>query len=635
MSDERNDATEATTTANRRILDELPFSDRQDFEDASRGFVAPLADDGVTKNADGQVVWDLSRFSFITDDAEAPGTVNPSLWRQSQLVVKGGLFKVVDRLYQVRSQDLSNLTILEGDTGLILFDPLISEETARAALELYYAHRPRKPVVAVVHSHSHVDHYGGVRGVVSEDDVKAGKVKIIAPVGFLDAAIKENVFLGNAMSRRASYMYGNLLPPDPKGQVGAGLGMSTSSGTISLIPPTDEITETGQRMTIDGLDFEFQLAPDTEAPAEMHWYIEQLKAVSAAENCCHTLHNTYTPRGAPIRDPQAWSKYLNELIDRWGAKSEVMYGMHHWPVWGNDRVLDMLTKARDGYRYLNDQTLRLANHGLGPVEIAEQVELPDELAHHWALRPYYGTMSHNVKATYTKYLGWFDGNPATLHTHPPEYAAKKYVEMMGGADKVVEGARAAYDEGDYRWVAEVVKHVVFADPDHDAGKQLLADAFEQLGYQSENGPWRNFYLTGAKELRGGVMQLPTPNTASPDSVRAMSLDTFLDYLGIRLNGPRAAGKQITMNLVFTDTDEQLVLFVSNGALSHSPDRQAPDADATLTMARSELNEIILGASTVDDAVSSGRGELAGSSDAVSDLLSLFDTFDFWFNIVTP
>ena len=371
------------------------------------------------------------------------------------------------------------------------------------------------------------------------------------------------------MSRRASYMYGNMLPPGPTGQVGAGLGMTTSSGTVTLIPPTHEITETGQRMNIDGLDFEFQLAPDTEAPAEMHWYIEQLAAVCAAENCCHTLHNTYTLRGAPIRDPQAWSKYLQELIDRWGDRVEVMYGMHHWPVWGNDRVIEMLTKARDGYRYINDQTLRLANHGFTPVEIAEQVEFPPELANHWAMRPYYGSVNHNVKATYSKYLGWFDGNPANLHTHPPEYAARKYVEMMGGADQVVERARAAFDEGDYRWVAEVVKHVVFADPDHQGGRELLADALEQLGYQSETGPWRNFYLTGAKELRDGVMQLPTPNTASPDSVRAMTLDTFLDYLGIRLNGPNAAGKQLTINISVTDTGETAVLLVANGSLSHS------------------------------------------------------------------
>jgi alkyl sulfatase BDS1-like metallo-beta-lactamase superfamily hydrolase len=635
MSDPRKDATEATRSANEEVLATLPFSDRRDFDDAAEGLVAPLPDGGVITDDEGRVVWDLSRFSFIADGVDPPETVNPSLWRQSQLVVKGGLYKVVDRLYQVRSADLSNLTIVEGDTGLIVFDPLISVETARAAMDLYFEHRPRRPVVAVVHSHSHVDHYGGVRGVVSEDDVREGRTMIVAPVGFLQAAVAENVFAGNTMSRRASYMYGNMLPPDPKGQVGAGLGVTTSNGTVTLIPPTHEITETGQRMQIDGLDFEFQLAPDTEAPAEMHWYIDQLRAVCAAENCCHTLHNTYTLRGAPIRDPQAWSKYLNELIDRWGDRTDVMYGMHHWPVWGNDRVVEMLEKARDGYRYINDQTLRLANHGYTPVEIAEQVEFPPELADHWAMRPYYGSVNHNVKATYSKYLGWFDGNPANLHTHPPEYAAKRYVEMMGGTDAVVEKARSAFDEGDYRWVAEVVKHVVFADPDHQAGRDLLADAFEQLGYQAETGPWRNFYLTGAKELRDGVLELPTPNTVSPDSVRAMTLDTFLDYLGIRLDGPRAAGKRITVNLALTDTGDTAVLFLANGSLSHSIGRQDPGADATLEMARAALDDIILGAATVPDLIDAGSTELRGDVDAVHDLLGLLDTFEFWFNIVEP
>jgi alkyl sulfatase BDS1-like metallo-beta-lactamase superfamily hydrolase len=632
---EAKQATDATRAAQRAVLEQLPFSDRQDFEDADRGFIAPLPDGGVITAESGEVVWDLSRFSFLHDHDEAPDTVNPSLWRQSQLVVKGGLYKVVDRLYQVRSADLANLTIVEGDTGLIVFDPLISIETARAAMDLYFQHRPRKPVLAVVHSHSHVDHYGGVRGVVDEADVRSGKVMIIAPVGFLEAAVAENVFAGNTMSRRASYMYGNLLEPGPSGQVGAGLGVTTSSGTVTLIPPTHEIAETGQRMNIDGLDFEFQLAPDTEAPAEMHWFIEQLAAVCAAENCCHTLHNTYTLRGAPIRDPQAWSKFLQELIDRWGHKSEVMYGMHHWPVWGNDRVLEMLIKARDGYRYINDQTLRLANHGLTPVEIAEQVEFPPELANHWALRPYYGSVNHNVKATYSKYLGWFDGNPANLHTHPPEYAAKRYVEMMGGPDRVVEAARVAYDDGDYRWVAEVVKHVVFADPEHPGGKDLLADALEQLGYQAETGPWRNFYLTGAKELRDGVMQLPTPNTASPDSVRAMKLDTFLDYLGIRLNGPKAAGKQLIINISLTDSGESAVLLLANGSLSHSPDRQDPNADATLTMPRRGLDDIILGVSDLSGLVSDGVVTVDGDASAVRDLVSLLDTFELWFNIVTP
>lgn len=635
MTERSNEATKFTKASNSELLSKLPFEDRRDFEDAARGFIAPLPDRGVIKDDNGRVVWDLTRYDFIKEDASSPETVNPSLWRQSQLVLKGGLFKVVDRLYQIRSADLSNMTIVEGDTGLIIFDPLISAETAKAALELYYEHRPKKPVVAVVHSHSHVDHYGGVRGVVSEEDVKTGKVMIIAPVGFLKAAVAENVLAGNVMSRRASYMYGNLLPPGPKGMVGTGLGMSTSNGTITLIPPTHEITETGQKMNIDGLTFEFLLAPDTEAPAEMHWYIEELKALTAAENCCHTLHNTYSMRGTSCRDPQAWSKYLNQTIDMWGHKTEVMYGMHHWPVWGKERVLEMLKKGRDGYRFINDQTLRLANHGYTPVEIAEMIEYPPELARHWAMRGYYGTLNHNVKAAYTKYLGWFDGNPATLHELPPEDAAKKYVEMMGGVDAVVEKATKDYAKGEYRWVSEVVKHVVFADPEHKAARELLADAFEQMGYQAESGPWRNFYLTGAKELREGVKQLPTPNTASPDTVRAMSLDLFFDYLGMRLNGPKAAGKKITVNFDFTDTGETAVLFLANAALNHSPDRQVANADASLTLTRIALNKIILQESTFDEEIKNGEVQVEGSLDKVHELISLLDVFEFWFNIVTP
>jgi alkyl sulfatase BDS1-like metallo-beta-lactamase superfamily hydrolase len=341
-----------------------------------------------------------------------PPTVNPSLWRQSQLCAKGGLFKVVERMYQVRNHDISNLTIVEGDTGLILFDPLISTECSKAALELYYEHRPHKPVLAVVYSHSHVDHYGGVKGVIAEEDVAAGKVRVIAPEGFLEAAVSENIMAGNVMTRRALYQYGSLVPFDEKGNLGLGLGTTISLGTITLIAPTETITETGQKLDIDGLTFEFMLAPDTEAPSEMHWFIEELGALTAAENCCHTLHNTYTLRGAQIRDPHAWAQYLGETIERWGAKTEVLYGMHHWPVWGSERAIDLLSKGRDAYAFINDETLRLANHGFGPVEIAEKVKLPDVLDRHWALRGYYGTLNHNVKATYVKYLGWFDGNPA-------------------------------------------------------------------------------------------------------------------------------------------------------------------------------------------------------------------------------
>ena len=411
--------------------------------------------------------------------------------------------------------------------------------------------------------------------------------------------------------------------------------MTTSVGTVTLIPPTDEITETGQRMTIDGLTFEFLLAPDTEAPAEMHWFIEELGALTAAENCCHTLHNTYTLRGASIRDPQAWSRYLNETIDRWGHKTEVMYGMHHWPVWGTDRVLEMLRKGRDAYRYINDQTLRLANHGHTPVEIAEMVELPDGLAHHWALRGYYGTVNHNVKATYVKYLGWFDGNPANLHTLPPEEVAKRYVEFMGGAEATLEKARSAYESGEYRWVAEVVNHVVFADPSNQEARGLQADALEQMGYQSESGPWRNFYLTGAKELRDGVVELPAPNTASPDSVRAMSLDLFFNYLGVRLNGPKAGDTTLTLNLGFTDTGEQAVLELANGALNHVLGHTAEEADATVTLTRGALDRVIVGEKTLADEMSSGEITVEPDTAPLEKLVSLLDTFEFWFPIVEP
>jgi alkyl sulfatase BDS1-like metallo-beta-lactamase superfamily hydrolase len=630
----RADASDATRAANEAMAASLAFEDTRDFDEAARGLVAPLPDGGRVLGADGQPVWDLSRFEFVHEHEESPATVNPSLWRQMRLVVQGGLYEVVPGLYQVRTLDLSNITFAEGDDGIVVFDPLISTETARAALELYYEHRPRKPVVAVVFSHSHVDHYGGVRGIVDEADVRAGKVKIVAPVGFLEAAVAENVLAGNVMSRRASYMYGNLLPADPRGQVGAGLGVSTSSGTVSLIPPTDHVTETGQRMTIGGLNFEFMLAPDSEAPAEMHWFIDQLGAVTAAENCCHTLHNTYSIRGTKIRDPLAWSKYLEQTIELWGDRAEVMFGMHHWPAWGRERVLELLGMARDGYRFINDETLRLANHGLTPSEVAEQVEFPPALGRHWAMRGYYGTLSHNVKATYVNYLGWFDGNPANLHTLPPADAAKRYVEFMGGPDATLDKARAAFELGDYRWVAEVVNHVVFADPGNQAAHGLQAAALEQLGYQAESGPWRNFYLTAAQELRDGVRQLPTPNAASPDSVRAMSTVLFLDYLAVRLNGSRAGDRSITLGLTLPDVGESWTLMVRNGALSHRTGVDQ-DTDAAVTISRTDLNEVILRTAPLADLIADGRATVEGDQQGLQDFIALLDDFEFWFNIVTP
>ncbi|HEY3864764.1 MAG TPA: alkyl sulfatase dimerization domain-containing protein [Solirubrobacteraceae bacterium] len=633
MSD-RQDATEFTKAVNDELLSLLPFEDRQDFEDAARGHIAEI-NGSVVHAPDGRVTWDPNKFAFVGDDRPCPPTVNPSLWRQSQLCAHGGLFKVVERMYQVRNHDISNLTIVEGDTGLILFDPLISVECSAAALELYFEHRPRKPVVAVVYSHSHVDHYGGVKGVISEEDVAAGKVRVIAPEGFLEAAVSENIMAGNVMTRRALYQYGSLIPFDERGNIGLGLGTSISLGTITLIAPTETITETGQKLEIDGLTFEFMLAPDTEAPSEMHWFIEELGALTAAENCCHTLHNTYTLRGAQIRDPHAWSQYLGETIERWGHKADVLYGMHHWPVWGSDRAVDLLSKGRDAYGFINDETLRLANHGFGPAEIAEQVKLPDVLDRHWALRGYYGTLNHNVKATYVKYLGWFDGNPATLYPLPPEDSAKKYLEFMGGADAVLEKARAAYARGEYRWVAEVVNHVVFAEPSNTAARELQANTLEQLGYQSEAGTWRNLYLTGAQELRHGTPNVKLPSSASEDSIKAMSLDLFFNYLGVRLNGERAGATDVTLNWVFTDTDEQVLLRLSNGALSHVIGRTDDSADATITLTRAALNRFILGQSTLDDEAKNGEITVEPEIAPLDTLLGLLDDFDLWFNIVEP
>ena len=631
---ERGAASEFTKAVNDELLARLPFEDRQDFEDAARGLIAPLPDEPVT-SASGRVIWDPNAFAFIEPGSDAPDTVNPSLWRQSQLCAQGGLFEVVPRLYQVRNADLSNLTIVEGDSGLIVFDPLISAECAAMAMELYFAHRPRKPVVAVLYSHSHVDHYGGVKGVVSQEDVDAGRVRVIAPDGFLEAAIAENVLAGVAMSRRATYMYGAFLPRDPQGNVGSGLGMATSAGTVTLIPPTETITQTGQRLEIDGLTFEFLLAPDTEAPSEMHWFIEELGALTAAENCCHTLHNTYTLRGAQIRDPHAWSRYLSETIERWGDRTEVLYGMHHWPAWGRERALDLLRKGRDVYAYINDETLRLANHGYGPIEISEMVKLPDVLDRHWAVRGYYGTINHNVKATYVKYLGWYDGNPANLHPLPPVESDTRYVELMGGADAVLARAQEAYNRGEYRWVCQIVNHVVFADPSNTAARELEAAALEQLGYQSESGPWRNVYLSGALELRHGTPQVSVPNAASRDTVRAMPLDLFFGYLAVRLNGEKAGDLMLSFSFEFTDTGERVAVELAHGVLSHVVGRSAESPNARITMTRAALDRLILREATLDDEIASDEIAVEPAVEPLMQFLGLLDDFEFWFNLVEP
>ncbi|MFP3521157.1 alkyl sulfatase dimerization domain-containing protein [Pantoea sp. SIMBA_072] len=630
----QKDAAPATKQANDALYQQLPFDNKSDFEDAHKGFIAALPD-AVIKGESGNVIWDPKQYAFIKEGEKAPDTVNPSLWRQSQLINISGLFEVTEGIYQIRNLDLSNMTIIEGKEGVTVVDPLVSAETAKVGMDLYFKNRGKKPVVAVIYTHSHVDHYGGVRGVVDEADVKSGKVEIYAPAGFMESAVSENIMAGNVMSRRASYMYGNLLKADAKGQVGAGLGTTTSAGTVTLIAPTDYVTKTGEKRVIDGLTYDFMMAPGSEAPAEMLWFIEEKKVIQTAEDVTHTLHNTYSLRGAKIREPLPWSKYINDAINRWGDKADILMAQHHWPTWGNENVNKLLKSQRDLYRYINDQTLRMANEGLTRDEIAAQFKLPPSLATMWANRGYYGSVSHDVKATYVLYLGWFDGNPATLDELPPEDAAKKYVEYMGGADSILQKAKTDYDKGDYRWVAQVVSKVVFADPENKAARNLEADALEQLGYQAESGPWRNFYLTGAQELRNGVKQLPTPNTASPDTVRAMTPEMFFDYLALHINGEKAANAKAVLNVDFGEDGGKYKLELENGVLNHTANSEAQNADATLTLSRETLNKVILKEETLKQAQDKGEVKITGNADKVSELLGYMDKFDFWFNMVTP
>jgi alkyl sulfatase BDS1-like metallo-beta-lactamase superfamily hydrolase len=455
-------ASSSTLEFNKNSTASLPWSDKADFANAERGLIARLPNDGVIKDKNGKIVWDLSRFSaFIKDGAAAPDTVNPSLWRMSQLLMEAGLYEVVPGVYQVRGADLSNLTIVEGEQGITIYDPLIAAETARAALDVYYQNRPSKPVVAVIYSHSHVDHAGGVRGIVDQADVTSGKVKIFAPEGFLEDFIAENLFAGTAMGRRASYVYGNLVAPGPQGTVTAGLGITTPTGTITLIAPTDLITKTGEKRIIDGIEYEFLMAPGSEAPSEMMWYLPKFKLINTAEDATHTMHNLYTLRGAKTRDARLWPMYLNQALQMWGDRYEVQITMHHWPTWGNAEITRLIKAQRDTYKFMHDQTLHYANMGYTMNELPNLVTLPQSLVNQWASQGNYGTQSHNVRAVYNYYLGYFDGNPATLNPLPPVEVAAKYVSAMGGPDAVMKLGREAFQKGDYRWGAELVNHLVF------------------------------------------------------------------------------------------------------------------------------------------------------------------------------
>ncbi|MGE2724142.1 alkyl/aryl-sulfatase [Mycolicibacterium pulveris] len=624
---EQKPPTTVIASAHRQHLDELPFDDTADFDDADRGFLAALSP-CVVKAADGRVVWDNDAYAFLGGDA--PASVHPSLWRQSQLCAKQGLYEVVEGIYQVRGFDLSNISFIETDHGVIVIDPLISTETAAAALALYRAHRGDRPVVAVIYTHSHVDHFGGVLGVTTQADVDAGKVAVIAPEHFTEHAVQENVYAGTAMARRATYMYGTQLPIDVQGQVGCGLGQRTSTGEVALIVPTVDIAHTGETHTIDGVDIEFQMAPGTEAPAEMHFYFPRYRALCMAENATHNLHNLLTLRGALVRDPHVWAGYLTEAIDTFADRADVVFASHHWPTWGHDRIVEYLSVQRDLYAYLHDQTLRLINQGYTGVEIAEQFQLPPALHKAWHTHGYYGSVSHNVKAVYQRYMGWFDGNPGRLWPHPPEAIGPRYVEAMGGADRVVELARAAFDDGDYRWAATLLDHVMFTDENHRGARELYADTLDQLAYGAENAVWRNFFLSGATELRDGNFGTATQPT-SPTLLGQLTPEQIFDSLAINVNGPRAWDLDVAVDVTFLDTGANHRLTLRNGVLVHRKVPADPDtAQATVALA----NKLRLLALAVGDNDSPGL-DITGDTAALTSLIAAVDRPDPGFNIVTP
>ncbi|ECS5089352.1 MBL fold metallo-hydrolase, partial [Salmonella enterica subsp. arizonae serovar 18:z4,z23:-] len=622
------DATQYTQQINQQYIKNLPFSDRQDFADAQRGFIAPLPDHGILNNTDGKPYYRADDYKFDIN-ASAPQTINPSLWRQSQLNGISGLFKVTDRMYQVRGQDISNITFIEGKTGLIVIDPLVTAGAAKASLDLYYQNRPHRPIVAVIYTHSHTDHYGGVKGIVSEEEVKSGKVQIIAPEGFMEEAISENVLLGNIMSRRALYSYGLLLPHTPQGNIGNGLGVTLTTGLPTIIAPTKLITKTGEKMTIDGLEFEFLMAPGSEAPAEMHFYIPALKALCTAENATHTLHNFYTLRGAKTRDTSKWTEYLNETLDMWGSKAEVLFMPHTWPVWGNQHINDYIGKYRDTIKYIHDQTLHLANQGYTMNEIGDMIKLPKNLENNWASRGYYGSVSHNARAVYNYYLGYYNGNPADLHPYGQVEMGKRYVKALGGSAHAINLARDAYRQGDYRWAAELLKQVIAANPGDQTAKNLQADTFEQLGYQAESATWRGFYLTGAKELREGVHKFNHGTTNSPDTIKGMTVEMLFDYMAVRLDSSKAAGKDISLNFNLSDGDN-LNLTLENSVLNYRQSLQ-PKSDASFYMSRTDLHDVLTGQAKMAELVKAKKVKVIGNAVKLDEIIGCLDNFDLWVN----
>jgi alkyl sulfatase BDS1-like metallo-beta-lactamase superfamily hydrolase len=611
-------ASEATRAANAAVASTLP-PENQDSDFAQRGFVA-ASSDATIKSESGATVWDFSAYDFLEGDA--PASVNPSLWRHAKLLTKHGLFKAHERIYQVRGFDVANMSIIVGDTGLILVDPLTSVETAKAALTLARAHLGDKPVAAVIYTHSHIDHFGGVKGVVSTEDVAAGRVKIIAPRGFLEHAVTENVIAGNAMSRRATYQFGAALTAGPEGSMTSGIGPRVSGGARSIIAPTIEITKTGARLVVDGVEFVFQLTPETEAPAEMNFLLPRFGALCLAENANPSMHNVLTPRGALVRDAKRWADYLTEAQRLYGAKSGILFTSHGWPRFGGEAVNEFIVKHRDTYKYLHDQTVRLMNMGLTGEEIAERIALPEVLSNEWYNRGYYGTMRHNSRAVYQRYMGWYDGNPASLNNLPKEQTAARYVALMGGAKKVRKAAEKAIAAGDYRWASELLDQAVFAGD--EAARPLLAEAHRQMGYQAESAIWRNIYLSAARELTEGIAPSP-PVGQSADFIAATPTAALLDLLAVRLDPSKAS--DMALNLVFPDRKESFAVTIRNGVLVHEPGAMT-GAGVTLTLTRAAFLGSMFAGLTFSP-------KIEGDASAWAAFKTFFDAPDPNFAIVTP
>jgi alkyl sulfatase BDS1-like metallo-beta-lactamase superfamily hydrolase len=623
--------TARTAARNAEIAERLPLSDRRDFEDAQRGLIA--SDPALRVLADdGSPIWDMVAYGFI--DGETPPSVNPSLWRQAKLNDIHGLFEVTKGVYQLRGYDLANMTLIEGETGWIVVDPLTAEETARAAMGFARQHLGDRPVSAIVFTHSHVDHFGGVLGVISAEEAQRRGVPIVAPEGFVEEATSENVIAGVTMTRRSLFMYGPRLPRGERGHVGSGLGKGPAYGTVGILEPTETITSTPTERTIDGVKLVFQNAPGSEAPSELTFYLPDLDAFCGAEVVSHTMHNLYTLRGAKVRDALKWAGYIDEIIALFG-EADTYFGSHHWPIWGTERIVDFLEKQRDTYKYIHDQTLRLALHGYTPREIAERLELPASLGSSFPNRGYYGTVKHNAKAVYQRYFGWYDGNPANLDPLPPAEAGAKYVELAGGATNLLENAQAAYDKGEYRWVAEVLNHLVFAEPENRDARSLLANAYDQLGYQAESGPWRDVYLTGAFELRHGGPDTGFDLGTALNMLEHAPLDRFLDAMAARLDAEKAVGKEMIVNLVFTDVATSYVLELENSVLRHYARDPSPEANVTLKITKDLYLRLMVGQAGLKDTLFGDDLEIEGSRLDLVGFFSLFDKPDGTFNIVTP